>query len=89
MKSKSGPVFLERRTYRRRRMIDAARLLPVLGIILVSIPLLWNGTPDPHTRTTYAMFYLFVVWIILVALSAIISRYLGPNESDEQSLGDR
>ena len=27
-------LFLERRTYRRRRLMDAARLLPLLGLLL-------------------------------------------------------
>lgn len=73
-------MFLERRSYRRRRMADAARLLPLFGILLVCIPLLWQGGENP-TRTTFAMFYLFAIWFVLAVVSGVISRYLRP-ESD-------
>lgn len=89
MKPDAGPVFVERQTYRRRRMIDAARLLPVLGVILVCIPLLWKGTPEGLSKTTYAMFYFFAVWILLAVLSAVISRYLKTDVSNEQLPGER
>ncbi|MFD2739909.1 hypothetical protein ACFSUD_10040 [Sulfitobacter aestuarii] len=36
-----GPLFLERRSYRRRRMLDALRFLPFLGLGLWMLPLLW------------------------------------------------
>lgn len=89
MSPETGPVFLERRTYRRRRMADAARLLPVLGVILVCIPLLWKGTPESLSKTTHVMFYLFAVWLLLAVLSAVISRYLRTDEGDEQPTGER
>ena len=31
------PPFLARKTYRRRRMMDAARMLPVLGALVVGL----------------------------------------------------
>nr|WP_294614957.1 hypothetical protein [uncultured Roseovarius sp.] len=40
MSAERGPVFLARRTYRRRRLADGARLLPVIGTVLFFIPLL-------------------------------------------------
>lgn len=68
------PVFLERQTYRRRRMMDAARFLPVLGIGLFAVPLLWSksGNSDliEPVKTSGAAIYLFVVWAGLIALSA-------------------
>jgi len=85
------PVFLERRTYRRRRMADAASLLPVLGVALTSIPLLWHGTPENPASTTDVMLYLFGVWVLLVVLSAIVSRTLGnvgtQNRDNDQPKG--
>ncbi|WP_235851876.1 hypothetical protein [Litorivita pollutaquae] len=39
-----GPVFLERKTYRARRLMDGARVLPVLGMVLFLLPALW---PQP------------------------------------------
>ncbi|MFC6584470.1 hypothetical protein [Sulfitobacter aestuariivivens] len=40
-----APVFLERRRYRARRMMDAVRLLAFLGIALWMVPLMW-GCPE-------------------------------------------
>ena len=36
-----APIFLEKRGYRQRRMMDAVRLLPFLGLMLWMVPLLW------------------------------------------------
>lgn len=76
MKSKPEPLFLEQRTYRRRRMADAARFLPFLGAILFSVPLLWGKEGTSAALTTNVMLYLFLVWGLLVAFSAVISRKL-------------
>jgi len=81
MKSKAGPLFLEQRTYRRRRMADAARFLPFLGAILFSVPLLWGQAGTDAASTTAVMLYLFLVWGILVAVSAGISRKLREDET--------
>lgn len=41
MRAGREPLFLARQTYRRRRVADAARLLPVLGgALLFMLPLL-------------------------------------------------
>ncbi|WP_299849372.1 hypothetical protein [uncultured Roseovarius sp.] len=71
-----GPVFVERRAYRRRRLVDAARLLPILGVTLVCLPLLWTGERDAPTSTTYAMIYFFSLWLALVIGAALLSRRL-------------
>ncbi len=71
----SPAVFLERQGYRRRRLMDAARLLPLLGAALFALPLLW---PDPESaraagsepvRMSDAILYVFAVWIALVVAS--------------------
>jgi len=77
------PVFVERKTYRRRRMADGARMLPILGALLFCMPLLWAVGAPP--KTTLTMFYLFVVWIALSVISAVISRHLHENDSGSQS----
>ncbi|MEP3686588.1 MAG: hypothetical protein ABJN05_05780 [Sulfitobacter dubius] len=70
------PIFLEKRGYRQRRMMDAVRLLPFLGLMLWMVPLLWpvpeilpDATPEP-TKPTIAMSvalrYLFGVWALLI-----------------------
>ena len=76
MSPETGPLFVERRAYRRRRLIDAARLLPILGVTLMCLPLLWTGSPDTPTSTTYAMIYFFCLWLALVVGAAVLSRHL-------------
>lgn len=84
-KSKAGyALFVARSTYRQRRMIDAAGLLPILGALLFALPLLWlgDGTPEGQggqgagARTSHVMIYVFVVWGGLTILSAVITRGL-------------
>jgi hypothetical protein len=69
-------VFLEKKTYRRRRMHDAARALPVLGLILLMLPLLWTASDGPATSNADATLYVFAVWCLLVLLAALVSRAL-------------
>lgn len=75
------PVFLERRSYRRRRMMDALRLLPVLGVLLWMLPLAWPTpsagpvTPDAMAMST-AMIYVFAVWLLLIALAFTLWSFL-------------
>jgi len=77
------PVFVERRTYRRRRMADAARMLPVLAGLLFCLPLLWSVDGPP--RTTSSMFYLFAIWVLLCLVSAMISRRLPVDGTTSES----
>ena len=68
--------FVERRTYRRRRLMDIARLLPILGAVLFAVPLMWPD-PDPYPapgsqggmRMSSAITYVFLVWAGLIAIS--------------------
>ena len=70
-----GSPFVERRTYRRRRLMDIARLLPVLGAMLFAVPLLWpDADPYPAPDSpgslpmSTAVTYLFGVWAVLIGL---------------------
>jgi len=80
------PIFVERGTYRRRRVADAARLLPVVGVILFLLPLLWVGSDGESGRTAWVMSYIFVVWAVLAVLSGVLSRYL-VSEDDARHRG--
>ena len=77
------PVFLERRGYRQRRLMDALRLLPVLGAFLWLVPLFWPtdtavpAASDPVTMSA-AMIYVFGVWGGLIAVSFALRRILRP-----------
>lgn len=67
-------VFVERATYRRRRLGDAARFLPILGAFVFAVPLLWSGAgADPvgpdAMKTSSAMIYIFTSWAVLIGLA--------------------
>lgn len=81
MSAPPNTVYLERRTYRRRRMMDAARLLPVLGVLLFLVPLFWAPDPVQPAATARGMAYIFAVWAGLILASAWISRCLARTES--------
>jgi hypothetical protein len=66
------PVFLERQSYRRRRLMDAARLLPILGAALFAVPLLWpSGDELGGVPTSVAIRYVFGVWAGLIVVSVL------------------
>lgn len=73
-----GPVFLERRTYARRRLADAARLLPLAGLFAVLLPGLFGA----GTRTSSTLLYLLGVWALLIAVAAILSPRLAREGDD-------
>lgn len=86
MSTEPGPVFVERRAYRRRRVVDAARLLPILGVVLVCLPLLWTGEDAEPTMTTFAMIYFFGLWVALVVAVGFLSRHLKSDSEKEAGL---
>ncbi|MDP1670141.1 MAG: hypothetical protein Q8Q63_10495 [Phaeovulum sp.] len=72
------PLFLARRSYRRRRMMDAVRLLPGFGAVLIMLPLLWRTAETPEPDTAEGLVYLFAVWVLLIAAAFALSRGLAP-----------
>lgn len=72
------PLFLARRSYRRRRMMDAVRLLPAFGGAALMLPLLWRPAESPEPDTAHGLVYLFVVWVVLIAAALALSRGLAP-----------
>lgn len=74
MSDQRGPLFLGRGGYRQRRIADAARLLPILGIVLMMVPLLWrHDGSDAAPATSRAIIYLFGGLSILVLMCRGIS----------------
>ncbi|MGP1356838.1 MAG: hypothetical protein ACTS11_09965, partial [Roseicyclus sp.] len=71
-------LFLERRTYRKNRLQDAARLLPVLGMILFFGPVFIGGGGDVEGAASLAdwLVYIFVVWLGLIVVTMLVSRAL-------------
>lgn len=86
MSRPSGPVFLARRAYFRRRLMDGARLLPVLGAGLFLLPLLWKAPQEAEaTRTVVVMLYVFLCWIGLAGLAWIVSRRLADQDTRDEA----
>ncbi len=88
MPRRGSAQFVERQTYRRRRLRDAARVLPVLGVLLWSVPLLW-GIGSTGAVASSALMYLFGVWAMLVLASALITIRLGRDDMPDNQGGDR
>lgn len=76
MKSPRTPPFLARDSYRLRRLMDAARFLPVFGFVLLLLPLMRE---DPETGAASAAsegVYLFAIWLALILGTWLMSRGL-------------
>ncbi len=79
------PLFLARQNYRRRRIADAARALPMIGVVLFMIPLLSAG--QGRNDTGGWLVYVFLAWFGLIVIAAILSRGLGrASETPEDEL---
>ena len=78
------PLFLARRSYRRRRTGDAAYLIPVIGLVLMLLPILWPA----GYRTSGAMIYIFLLWGVLILGMGFLSRILARGRPDGDEVGD-
>lgn len=86
-KTQRRPVFLGRIPYRRRRLRDAARLLPLFGLFGLVLPLLWSPPGVALRQVSGDLVYLFAVWVGLIAVAAAfapgLSHHAGDDDSDE------
>ena len=65
-------LFLERRSYRRRRMMDAVRVLPLLCLLLwLVVPTMWPNGAEAGRQTSLssALWYVFFIWVLAIAAS--------------------
>lgn len=75
------PVFLDREIYRRRRIMDAARLLPAFGTALLLLPMLWARDQG----TAAGAVYTFLVWFMLIIVAAILANRLSEPLREQSS----
>jgi hypothetical protein len=75
-------TFVERRSYRRRRLADALRMLPVAGALLFCVPMLWPTEPGAAIPVSSAIIYIFLVWAGLVVLSAVLATTAARQQRD-------
>lgn len=85
------PLFLRRGPYRRRRKVDASRLLPVFGAFLLLLPILWGPGADSGRSTVAVGVYLFLVWAGLILVARLLAPDLAaaadlpPEEAEEDA----
>ena len=88
----SRRLFLERRTYRRNRLQDAARLAPVLAMFLFFGPVfILTSNTGISGETGGWLVYFLGVWAGLVVLSGVLSAALArafPDEGPDADGGD-
>ena len=69
-------IFVERKRYRQRRLVDGLRFLPVVAAWLFMLPLLWpvaDAAPDVAKPMSSALVYVFWVWVSLIVVAACLS----------------
>lgn len=91
MTKSAPPLFLARQSYRRRRMTDAARLLPLAGIFALLLPILWQPRLTPEPDTTFGLVYVFGVWALLIVAARGLARIIMPRpdrEGTDEGTGD-
>lgn len=77
-----APLFLARRSYRLRRMRDGARLLPIFGMFLVFLPILWAPDASGGRETAPDGIYLFLIWGGLIVVAALMAPGLRDGTDD-------
>ncbi|MCB1367742.1 MAG: hypothetical protein KDK00_08265 [Rhodobacteraceae bacterium] len=85
MSDNSGPQFLDIRSYRRKRIVDAAKLLPVIGSIglVAPVPFFFASIGETGQVVPLAL-YFFGLWLVLIVLAFVLSRtLLGDPAADE------
>ena len=87
MRRPKPPLFLARAVYRRRRLRDAARLVPLVGAFLLLLPMLWRQ--EAGLGAGWDWLYLFAVWALLIGLAAALAPGLAAADSDAEPAADR
>lgn len=76
MKPPRTQQFLGRDSYRMRRVMDAARILPLFGLILLLLPLMRHSPEFEAPPTATESVYLFAVWAALILAAFLFSLWL-------------
>ncbi|MEO1910511.1 MAG: hypothetical protein ABGX10_08820 [Paracoccus sp. (in: a-proteobacteria)] len=72
------PLFLERASFRRRRLGDAARVLPVLAMLLMLLPVWWSPVSLSYAAGAV---WIFGTWAVLIVAVWLLHRALLRSEA--------
>lgn len=67
------PLFLERASFHRRRLGDAARIIPVLAMLAMLVPVWW--VPRSLSYAGGAV-WIFTLWAVLIVAVRLLHRAL-------------
>ena len=79
----TGLSAADRRGQIGRKVRDLAAILPLLGVVFFASPLISAITGGDEGELPNAVFYIFVVWAVLIALAFILSRLLRSDAGPE------
>lgn len=80
------PRFVAPETYRRRRLIDAARILPFAALVLMLLPMAWDPAGEGMRDTGDDTVFFFGLWAALIGAAAALAPALGrlpPEAADD------
>lgn len=80
------PNPVERRTFRRRRLVDTACALPLLGWILWWLPLFWSDA-TLAVPASMALTYIFGIWLGLALCAARVVRLIARDRLPDAGVG--
>ncbi|WP_423210476.1 hypothetical protein [Paracoccus yeei] len=75
MRLRTRRLFLDRAAYRRRRLIDATRMLPFALALVVLVPPVWL---PHHFSFAAGTLWLALGWIATIAVTAALHHAIGP-----------
>ena len=75
MRLRTRRLFLDRAAYRRRRLIDATRMLPFALALVVLVPPVWL---PHHFSFATGTLWLALGWIATIAVTAALHHAIGP-----------
>lgn len=81
MRLRAPRLFLGRPAYRRRRLAEATRLVPVLFAVLAVIPPIWLPQYFSYARGAV---WLATCWALAIAATALLHRALGHRSAEDE-----
>lgn len=78
------PLFLARGNYRRRRLRDGARMLPLFGMVLLMLPMFWA---EGQRFIVLHWAYVFVIWAALIGAAAVLATQLADGDLPPETSG--